>query len=145
MTDLTARITAGMAALTDARAATFLDTCTITRPADPGQTPPLDDDGNITTPADPVVYTGPCLLGPYKAAGIRATVKPTSNEDDSVPEPLTLKLPTTADARMGDEVTMDTCAFAPALAGEVFRVLHENPRSYATFRSITVRGFSWPG
>jgi hypothetical protein len=38
---------------------------------------------------------------------------------------------------------MTACAFSPGLVGQTFVVLHEDPRTYATFRSFTVRGSSW--
>lgn len=139
---LAADITAAMGDLIAARADTFLDTCTISRPADVGQTPALDGDGNITAPAAPTVYSGPCSLSHYRSTGVRASTPHISDDDEAVPEPLTLKLPLGADARFDDLVTMATSALSPTLAGQTFRVLHEDPRSYTTFRSFTVRGFS---
>lgn len=142
MADLAARIRAGVAQATAARQATFLDTCTVTRPADVGQTPVLDADGNAITSPDATVYSGPCSLSHYRSSGVRATVRVTSDNDDAVAEPLTLKLPLDADVRIGDIAQITTSALSPTLAGQQFRVLHEDPRSYTTFRSVTVRGFS---
>lgn len=145
MADLAARIQAGVAQAIAARTATMVDAGTASRPADVGQTPALDGDGNYSTPDDQTAYSGPCLLARFKSSGARASVQSTVDDADGVPEPRTLKVPHGADVRPGDLWTMTACPFSPELVGQVFRVLHEDPRSYATFRSFYVRGSSWQG
>jgi hypothetical protein len=132
-----------MAQLQAGRVGQMLDVCEITRPENVGQTPVLDGDGNVANPPDPTVYTGACTLSRFKSSGVRATIAPTVNDEAGVPEPRTLKVPHGADVRSGDRARMTACAFSPDLVGEVFVVLHEDPRTYATFRSFTVRGSSW--
>lgn len=143
MTDLAAQYAAGMAQLQAARTGQMLDACAVTRPENVGQTPVLDAAGNVPNPADPTTYSGPCTLARFRSSGVRATIAPTVNDQAGVPEPRTLRVPHGADVRSGDRVQMTACAFSPELVGQVFAVLHEDPRTYATYRSFTVRGSSW--
>jgi hypothetical protein len=134
---------AGMAQLIAARAEQMVDACMVTRGADPGQTPELDADGNVVPAAPETIWDGPCVLARFRSGGTRASAAPTTNDDASIPELRTLKVPHAAELRSGDLLTMTACAFSPGLVGQTFVVLHEDPRTYATFRSFTVRGSSW--
>lgn len=141
---MTDALRAGMAQLVAARTAQLVDTCAVTRPFSSEQTPALDAAGNPAAGPDaPTVYTGPCVLARFKSTGVRASITPTPTDLAGVPEPRTLKVPHTADLRPGDLVTMTGCVFSPHLAGQRFVVLHEDPRTFATFRAFTVRGNSW--
>lgn len=143
MPDLAAQYAQGMAQLTAARLGQMADTCTVTRPAVAEQTPVLDANGNPTAGAGAQVYAGPCTLARFRSGGTRASASPTTNDDAALPELRTLKVPHTAALHSGDLLHMTACAYSPGLVGQTFVVLHEDPRTYATFRSFTVRGSSW--
>lgn len=132
-----------MGQLIAARTAQMIDACTVSRPAAEDQTPVLDDDGDVVPATDTAGYAGPCTLSRFRSTGVRATVQATTTDQSGVPEPRTLKVPHGADVRPGDLVTITASAVAPELVGQRFRVLHEDPRTYATYRAFTVRGSSW--
>lgn len=139
MADLTARITAAVAQATAARAATLLDACTITVPADPGQTPALDGDGNITGgTAAATVYSGACSLADPRLAPLRNR---TVTDQAGVPDQRSLRLPIDSpDVPIGAQVKITAAAFSPGLVGDEFVVVREDERSYATMRAYIVRG-----
>lgn len=131
---------AAMVQLTAARTGQMRDTGTATRPADVGQTPVLDADGNVTVPDGEPVYDGPCTISDPTTAqrGDR-----TSNDQSGVPDERVLKVPHSADLRPGDLFTMTAAASSPGLVGDVFLVVGELEKSYATSRRYRIRGSSW--
>lgn len=141
MPDLAGQITAGMAQLQSARAVTLVDGCTVTRAAEVGQTPALDGDGNITAPADTVVYSGPCSYALPKQAPLR---RMTTNDEGGDPEQRQLRLPIgSPDLRAGDVVTCTAAAFSPGLIGDQAVIDREDERTFATYRAYILRGSSW--
>lgn len=134
-----------MAALTAARAAQMVDTCTISRPTAPVQTPVLDADGNAPATPGAQVYDGPCLIGNARVQrGMRVSIKPNANDLDVALSIRGLKLPAdAADLRPGDLVTVTASAFTPSLVGERLEVLREDMRTYSTYRSYELKGSSW--
>lgn len=140
MADLAGQIAAGMAQLTAARTTTLLDACTVTRPADVGQTPTLDADGNVTDP-DGTVYSGPCSYNLPKQAPLRRL---TTTDEAGDPEQRQLRLPIgSPDLRAGDVVTCTAAAFAAGLVGDEAVIDREDERTYATYRAYILRGSSW--
>lgn len=131
---------AAMAQLTAARTGQMLDSGTAVRPAELGQTPVLDDDGNPVVPEGEPVYSGPCTISDPTMAqrGDR-----TSDDQSGVPDERLLKVPHTADLRPGDLFTVNTAAFSPGIVGDVFLVVGELEKSYATSRRYRIRGSSW--
>jgi hypothetical protein len=129
-----------MAALTAAREEQMLDGCLVTRGPDPGQTPELDTDGNVVAAPPVTVYDGPCtLFDPRGAQRAGRTV----TDEAGVPNTRAVKLPHSADLRPGDLLTVTRAEFSPGLVGDVFVVLGEEERSYATHRRYLLRGSSW--
>lgn len=131
---------AAMAQLIAARTAQMLDTGTAVRPADVGQTPVLDADGNATEAAGATVYAGPCTVSDPTMAQRGAR---TSNDQSGVPDERVLKVPHAAELRPGDLFTVNTSAFSPDMVGDVFLVVGELEKSYATSRRYRIRGSSW--
>lgn len=140
MADLAGQIAAGMATLTSVRSTLLVDHGVATRPGDATQTPVLDADGNIVDPSAPVVYDGPCAVVQPKQAPLRNR---TDNDDAGDPEERELQVPHTADLRTGDLFTVTASAFSPGMVGDVFVVVREDERSYATCRHYVLRGSSW--
>lgn len=140
MPDLTAQYAQGMAQLTQARLGQMLNTCTVVRPAVQGQTPVLDADGNPTAAAGTTVYDGPCVVAQPAPAPLRGR---SSNDQAGVPEQRELRVPHSADLRSGDHLTVTASTFSPGLVGDVFVIIREDERSYATYRKFILRGSSW--
>jgi hypothetical protein len=129
-----------MAALTAARVEQMVDGCLVTRGPDPGQTPELDADGNVVATAPVTVYDGPCTISDPSSAQISGR---SANDEAGVPNTRAVKLPHSADLRPGDLLTVTRAEFSPGLVGDVFVVLGEEERSYATYRRYLLRGSSW--
>lgn len=141
MPNLAAQIATGMAQLTAARTVTLLDACTVTRPADVGQTPTLDADGNTTAAPPATVYSGPCSWALPKQAPVRMR---TVNDEAGDPEQRQLRLPIgSPDLREGDVVTCTAAAFAAGLVGDEAVIDREDERTFATYRAYILRGSSW--
>lgn len=139
-----ADLTAAVASLVAARVAQMVDACTVTRPAKPGQTPTLDADGNVTTSPSSRVYTGPCLIGnAHIQRGMRVSLKPNLNDLDTALTMRGLKVPLDAALLPGDVVTVTATAFTPAMVGQRFEVLHEDDRTFTTYRSYMLKGSSY--
>lgn len=115
----------------------MIDECTVERPADLPQTPVLDADGNVVTPAPTTVYVGRCTIADPSSTlqGYR-----TVNDDAGVPNQRVLRVPHAADLRPGDLLTVTASAVSPGLIGDVFTVAGEDERSYATYRNYRLRG-----
>jgi len=124
-----------------AREDQMLDACTVARPGDAKATPGLDPDTGMPAQVDPpTVYDGPCTLSdPGQVQPGRGTV----NDGSTVPNVRVLKVPHRAALQPGDLVRLTACSFSPGLAGDMFLVLGEEERSYATCRRYQVRGSSW--
>lgn len=137
---LAAQLAAGMAQLTAARAETFVDSCTAVRPDTANQTPVLDADGNVTPAAGPTVYQGPCVISQPTTTLVGG---PTPTDEAGAPEQRELRGPHDMDLATGDLVTMTACAFSPGLVGDVFVVVGEHEKTYATKREYIVWGSSW--
>jgi hypothetical protein len=135
-----AQLAAAMTQLTAARTEQMVDTCFVERPADPGQTPELDADGNVIVPPPETVYDGPCTISDPSSAQISGR---TVTDEAGVPSTRWLKVPHAADLRPGDQLTVTASAFSPGLVGDTFTVLGEEERSYATYRRFQLRGSSW--
>jgi hypothetical protein len=104
-------------------------------------TPELDDDADVVDPADASeVYAGPCTISDPTSAQISGR---TTDEESGIPNTRSLKVPHRADLRPGDLVTIASSAFSPGLVDEVFLVLGEEERSFATHRRYVLRGSSW--
>jgi hypothetical protein len=131
---------AAMAQLTAARTDQMVDACLVARPADPGQTPELDADGNVVPLAPETVYDGPCTISDPTSAQLSGR---TSNDQAGVPAQRYLKVPHAADLRPGDQLTVTAATFSPGLVGDSFVVQGEEERSYATYRRYLLRGSSW--
>ncbi|WP_232806949.1 DUF6093 family protein [Geodermatophilus chilensis] len=129
-----------MAALTAARGEQMVDGCFVTRGPDPGQTPELDAAGNVVATPPVTVYDGPCTLFDPRGAQLAGR---TANDQAGVPNMRGVKLPHSADLRPGDLLTVTAAAFSPGLVGDVFVVLGEEERTYATHRRYLLRGSSW--
>lgn len=141
MADLGARAAAGMAQLIAARTALMVDACRVTRPTDGGQTPVLDADGNPVPAAGTVVYEGPCTFADPRIPTRRGGI--TVLDQSGAPEQRQLRTPHTAGLRTGDLVEALACAFSPGMVGDLFAVVREDERTYATYRAYIVRGSSW--
>lgn len=129
-----------MAQLTAARYEQMVDTCRVTRPADVGQTPDLDADGNVTAPDDEVVYEGRCTVSDPTTALLGGR---TADDEAGVPNQRIAKLPHDASLRPGDVFEVTHAEFSPGMAGDRFEVLGEDERTYATYRRYRMRGSSW--
>lgn len=141
MADLAAQVAAGMAQLTAVRAQLMPDACTVTRPADVGQTPTLDEGGNIVGAAPATVYDGRCSFVQPRLPPLRTR---TDDDADGEPEQRQLRTPHSADLRAGDVVTCTAAAYSPGLVGDVFVIVREDERTYATYRAYILRGSTWP-
>ena len=131
---------AAMRQLTAARTAQMLDACLVTRGADLGQTPELDADGNVVETPPETVYDGRCTISDPTAA---QRSQRTSNDEAGAPNERVLKVPHDAELRPDDLVTVTASAFSPGLVGDVFVVVGEHEKSYATSRRYAIRGSSW--
>lgn len=140
MADLAAQINAAFPKLIATGTAIMLDACDVTRPTDPGQTPALDDDGNIASAAGPPVYSGPCQLANPTTS---LTGGQTPSDASGTPNQRELRVPHTADLRTGDTVTVTASRFSPGLIGDTFVVYGEHERTYAAFRGFIVWGSGW--
>ena len=136
---------AAMVQLTAARTGQIeaAGTCRVTRPAVLPQTPALDADGRVITPADEVVYEGPGIVSDPSSARLSDR---TSNDDAGTPNARIGKAPHDADLRPGDLWEQLTAPYAPGLVGDRFVVQGEEERAHATYRRYVLRGSSWlPG
>jgi hypothetical protein len=135
------RIAAAMARLIGVREELMVDEGTITRPGDLGPTPELDPDTGLpVNPAAEPVYTGmPCTISDPSSAlvGNRTVV-----DDGGVPNRRILKTPHRYDLRPGDLLTVTLASVSPGLVGDVFTIVGEEERSYATYRRFVIRGAS---
>lgn len=131
-------IAAGMATLAAMREQQMVDACRVVRPGEASQTPTLDADGNVVTTAAAPVYEGACTISTPSDSS-PATV----SEQSGVPNTRVLKVPHRAALRPGDLLTITDSTYSPGLVGDVFTVVGEEERSYATFRKYAVRGSSW--
>jgi hypothetical protein len=132
---------AAMQQLTAARTGQMLDTGIAVRPASAGQTPTLDADGKVTAAAGEPVYDGPCTVSDPADATLAGR---TTNDQSGVPTQRQLKLPIDSAALLpGDLFTVTASRFSPGLVGDVFVVVGEDERSFATYRRYRVRGSSW--
>lgn len=129
-----------MTALIAARTDQMVDACVADRPADPGQTPELDAEGNVVPVAPERVYDGPCSFGQLQDAELNAQ---TSDEQSGVPVRNTLRVPHGAGLRPGDVVTATAALFSPSLVGDVFVVVRQSEKTYATSERYFLRGSSW--
>jgi hypothetical protein len=129
-----------MAVLTAERERQMVDAGRATRPAKVGQTPTLDADGNVVTPPGTTPYEGPCTVSDPTTALLGGR---TTNDESGVPNQRVLKVPHVADLRAGDLFKVTASAFSPSLVGDVFLVVGEEERSYATHRRFLLRGSSW--
>ncbi|MCZ2837141.1 DUF6093 family protein [Modestobacter sp. VKM Ac-2985] len=137
---MTSPYAAGMAVLTAEVERQMADWCTVTRPADLPPTPVLDSDGYVPAVPAAAVYDGPCTIAdPSQALLSNRTI----DDQSGVPNQRTVKLPHRAALRPGDLVTVTAAAFSPGLVGDVFVVLGEEERTYATYRRYLLRGSSW--
>lgn len=144
MAEVGTQIAAALQQLIAARLDLMIDEGTCVRPGDLGQTPTLDDDGNVVAPEGPVVYgpNGRCAVADPSSALIGNR---TVNDDDAVPNKRILRVPHTADLHPGDVFTVTASAVSPGLVGKVFVVVGEEERTYATYRRYVLRGSSWLG
>lgn len=141
MTSALAQLHQAMAMLTAARHEQMVDECTVTRPGETGQTPELDDDGNVVGGmAGPTVYDGVCTISDPTTALLGGR---TSDDESGVPNQRIAKLPHDADLRPGDLLTVTVAAFSPGMVGDSFVIVGEEERSYATYRRYLLRGSSW--
>ncbi|HEY1180253.1 MAG TPA: DUF6093 family protein [Phytomonospora sp.] len=140
--DFRGQIEAAMARLTAARADQLLDSCIATGPAAETSTPVLDDDGMPVAGAGTPVYTGACAVSD-PTSGQRSRTG-TVVDDSGVPYARILKLPLESpELQPGDVVQLTDSPLSPGLVGDVFVVVAEIERSYATCRKYGVRGSSW--
>jgi hypothetical protein len=140
VTSALAQLQQAMAQLTAARTEQMVDTCRVTRPAQAGQTPDLDDDGNVTVPDGDVVYEGPCTVSDPTTALLGGR---TTDDQGGVPNQRIAKLPHAAAVLPGDLFEVVHAEFSPGMAGDVFVILGEDERSYATYRRYRMEGSSW--
>lgn len=133
-------LTQAMAALTAERTRQMVDACAITRPGEVPQTPELDADGNVIAPAAPQVYAGRCTIATPRTADRGSR---TVTDESGVPNLRLLRVPHDVTLQPGDLVEVTASAFSPGLIGDVFLVLGEEERSYATHRRYQLRGSSW--
>jgi hypothetical protein len=101
----------------------------------------LDADGNVTPTYTAPIYDGPCILADPKMPPRRGGVSP--QELSGSPEQRQLRVPHSVALETGDVVTVTACAFSPGMVGDVFVVVREDERSYATDRLYILRGSSW--
>ena len=141
MPDARTQIAAAMQQLIATRTDLMIDECTVTRAASQPQTPQLDADGNVTAgDAAPPVYQGRCTFADPSAARLAGQ---TTTDEAGVPSAPVLRVPHAADLRPGDVVTCTASAVSPGLVGDVFVVIGEQERTYATYRRFALRGSSW--
>jgi hypothetical protein len=82
----------------------------------------------------------PCTISDPSSAlvGNRTVV-----DDGGVPNRRILKTPHRYDLRPGDLLTVTLASVSPGLVGDVFTIVGEEERSYATYRRFVIRGASW--
>lgn len=130
-----------MAQLTATRADLLVDEGTVSRPADVEQTPELDEDGNPVAVDATVVYASvPCVISDPSSALVGNR---TVNDQAGVPNRRILKTGHEHTLLPGDLFTVTVAPFSPGLVGDVFTVVGEEERSYATYRRYVLRGSSW--
>lgn len=133
-------ITAAVASASAHRTRTMLDAGRVERAGEVGQTPELDENGDVIQPPPVVVYEGRCTIADPSDAQ-RAQ---TTNDQSGIPNSRVLRLPVDSPAlRPGDLFTVTASRFAPSLVGDSFVVQGEEERSYGTYRRYMLRGSSW--